>query len=713
MKTPLGLLGAALLLWAWPANTWWFALPLLVAFEASAWIDVRWDFSQTDLDRLWNICAGLILLHGLYLTIADDGGLGLGAWVIQGVPPTLTGNRTTETLRQGLRLLPLWLAPMMLVQVWGRRDRLPASTFSWFLRRRRETAGVPSADEECFDISWAYFVVVVTGASTGDYRPELFIGLILLVAWAIGARRSRAFAPWTWGVSFAAAAAAAVLLHAGLRPVGAWWNEVESNWLNRWMERHQNPSESQTSLGAVGRRQNSGRIAFRLEAIPGQPLPTLLAETVHDTYRGTIWKNTVGPGFLPLPNESGDGTFTVVGGADRETSFRLWLPPGPHTLVPQPFGLRRMEGVRATAMTTNGLGVLRATDWKFGGVAVFQGNRTNALPAPGPADLTVPEIEAPVLAAVVRQLGLDERMDPAAKLNRIRQFFAGHFGYTLYQSPKTLAASTRSTLEAFLLRSHRGHCEYFATATTLLLRYVGIPARYVVGWAVPMPGPDGPWTLIRDRHAHAWTLAFIDGRWREVDHTPATEDDAASHRHSAWEMLSDSGSSLLFTITRWRYEWAGARTWLLAITGLLLAILILQWFRGRNWRRHTAVPTGSLDTDWPGLDSEFFALVRVLELRVGKCGNGETLRAWFSRIPAGTAGRMEQIQTLLELHYRLRFDPHSLSPPERSQLRSQTAEWLNDQYPAAGTDGGSAAGSVTKRVAPGGASVIEVGGGET
>ncbi|MBT8330725.1 MAG: transglutaminase-like domain-containing protein, partial [Deltaproteobacteria bacterium] len=39
-------------------------------------------------------------------------------------------------------------------------------------------------------------------------------------------------------------------------------------------------------------------------------------------------------------------------------------------------------------------------------------------------------------------------------------------------------------IENFLTRSRSGHCEYFATATVLLLRQAGIPARYARGYSV-------------------------------------------------------------------------------------------------------------------------------------------------------------------------------------------------------------------------------------
>ena len=73
----------------------------------------------------------------------------------------------------------------------------------------------------------------------------------------------------------------------------------------------------------------------------------------------------------------------------------------------------------------------------------------------------------------------------------------------------------------FLNESHRGYCMHYASAATLLLRAMGVPARYAGGFtaqAVPGRTVDIP-----DRAAHAWVEVWIDGfGWYPVEVTPAT-----------------------------------------------------------------------------------------------------------------------------------------------------------------------------------------------
>ncbi|MBR6748163.1 MAG: transglutaminase domain-containing protein [Clostridia bacterium] len=72
----------------------------------------------------------------------------------------------------------------------------------------------------------------------------------------------------------------------------------------------------------------------------------------------------------------------------------------------------------------------------------------------------------------------------------------------------------------FLTESRRGYCVHFATATALLLRACGIPARYVTGYAAA--GQPGQWNDVTEDMAHAWVEYYKPGfGWQVLDPTPA------------------------------------------------------------------------------------------------------------------------------------------------------------------------------------------------
>lgn len=87
--------------------------------------------------------------------------------------------------------------------------------------------------------------------------------------------------------------------------------------------------------------------------------------------------------------------------------------------------------------------------------------------------------------------------------------------------PDTPATPEREDFVSyFLTESHRGYCMHFASAATLMLRALGIPARYVTGYVADVP-PSGH-VNVPDSAAHAWVEIYIDGYgWEPIEVTPA------------------------------------------------------------------------------------------------------------------------------------------------------------------------------------------------
>ncbi|MEL4862043.1 transglutaminase domain-containing protein [Pseudoflavonifractor phocaeensis] len=77
-------------------------------------------------------------------------------------------------------------------------------------------------------------------------------------------------------------------------------------------------------------------------------------------------------------------------------------------------------------------------------------------------------------------------------------------------------------VEWFLNESRQGYCMHFATAGALLLRTMGIPARYVSGYVVDVPRTG--YAVVPDSAAHAWVEVYLDGYgWYPLDFTPGFE----------------------------------------------------------------------------------------------------------------------------------------------------------------------------------------------
>ncbi|WP_457569017.1 transglutaminase family protein [Desulfurobacterium sp.] len=90
-------------------------------------------------------------------------------------------------------------------------------------------------------------------------------------------------------------------------------------------------------------------------------------------------------------------------------------------------------------------------------------------------------------------------------------FFRRNFSYTLEDLP--------SSVKDFLLKDHRGSCEYFASAAAIIFRMKGIPARLVGGFYGGEYNPYGGYYIVRDRNAHVWVEYYENGSWHRFEPT--------------------------------------------------------------------------------------------------------------------------------------------------------------------------------------------------
>lgn len=76
----------------------------------------------------------------------------------------------------------------------------------------------------------------------------------------------------------------------------------------------------------------------------------------------------------------------------------------------------------------------------------------------------------------------------------------------------------------FLEESETGYCVHFATATTVLLRAAGIPARYVEGYLAETV--SGRTVTVTERDAHAWAEYYVPGiGWIPLESTAGAAED--------------------------------------------------------------------------------------------------------------------------------------------------------------------------------------------
>jgi transglutaminase-like putative cysteine protease len=109
--------------------------------------------------------------------------------------------------------------------------------------------------------------------------------------------------------------------------------------------------------------------------------------------------------------------------------------------------------------------------------------------------------------------GMDNPYDKAvAVTNYLRNNI--HYSQTIPDPPPN-----QEIIDWFLFDLRQGFCNYYATAEVVLLRAVGIPARWSVGYAEGQAMQDGSF-IVRQRDAHAWPEVYFPGYgWVEFEPT--------------------------------------------------------------------------------------------------------------------------------------------------------------------------------------------------
>jgi protein-glutamine gamma-glutamyltransferase len=665
VSPPPLLLGAGLIFWGWQTGFLFVAIPLAVLIEAARALTWRLDLSSTDFHRVTDLCTLLIVVAGVYL------------FSTTGTARTAGGPRAMTLLFQWL---PPLLFPLMASQAYSVAGEIPLTAFFWGLRR--QAARDPSAQPVPVDLGYLYFALCILSASAANQRTLAFYaGLCGLAGWALWSWRSRRFSPLWWAPLVLVAAVAGYAGHHVLHQLQQALEQTAFEYIFSLVQREVDPFRATTAIGHLGNLKFSDRTVLRVEPRDGLPVPFLLREATYDVYNSSTWLAT-GAGFTEVQPDADGETwkFAAGHGSGERITISAYLNRGRGVLA-LPSGAFELERLAVVSVRRNRLGAVKVEEGL--GLVTYTALFGPDGPLDGPpidTDLRIPAQEAAIVQPIASELGLAS-VTPSEAVKRVEGFFRQNFKYSLWKRERPRHGTA---LGEFLQTSRAGHCEYFASATVLLLRAAGVPARYAVGYSVQEWSRLERRWIVRSRHAHSWALAFVDGAWREVDTTPSVWADAERDEASIFEPLRDLWSWGGFLFSRWRWSEGESGVGEYAAWLLIPLVLLLVWrlYSRRHVRRGDGEPresaAGSLR---PGRDSEFYLIARRLEAEGRGRRPTEPASVWIDRIQA------PELRPIVALHYQYRFDPAGLDAPGRAALRDSAEAWLRDHEDTAATAG--------------------------
>lgn len=603
-----------------------------------------------------------------------------------------------------LKWLPLTMLPVIAGQYYSERGRFPLEALFYTLRKRglrpTQKGLKPSLKDQrplqSVDLTYVYLAIIIAAASASNLRsPWFYVVVTILISWGLYSKRSKRFHIIYWFIILLISAIMGYLGQMGLSRLEG---HLEELGMRMMLERYSShdPQSSQTAIGKIGRLKRSGRIVLRVDAkmpnMDAAPL-LLLRDAIYNRYLNGQWfvsnirwneiKKDIQTASFSI---AGAGFVSAHGVTTRDTPLLMVysLNSEKAMVLSHPFGIFRFDSALIIDAFINNLGTIRIDkDKGFLRYKVYY-NDYDDTPI-YKVDTFLRDIDQKAVQRFINRYGLKPQggtyinaMTQPEIINKLISIFQRDYQYSLkYDSIGSMP------IEDFLMRKKTGHCEYFATATVLILRSLGIPSRYVTGYAVFERGDKG-YYIVRQRHAHAWAEANIYGKWIQVDTTPQTWVVDEKLEASKFETITDFFQGIYFRFQFWKAG-GGIERNKMYLYGFIVLTMIYLLIRTKTHslvRLKYKVNTSSKERmDNTGIKvkpSPFEVLRTRLSAEVFPKEETESLMEWIIRIKdvSNKEYGVDVLKTIIILHYKYRF--YCNSDDIYEELDRLVQDWLND-----------------------------------
>jgi transglutaminase-like putative cysteine protease len=300
-------------------------------------------------------------------------------------------------------------------------------------------------------------------------------------------------------------------------------------------------------------------------------------------------------------------------------------------------------------------------------------------------------LQLPKLPPAIRQLseritgGLDGGY---AKAAAIEQYLRSTYKYSLDQS--TIPLQNEDFVSHFLFVDHNGYCDHFSTAMVVMLRSIGIPARWVKGFSAgePItPAASGEPTVpldsskktvqVRGKDAHSWVeVYFSSAGWIPFEPTPGFAEQRPEVPNETAAVPNTIAEQLIAAALSLRHLLASSGLnqihwqWLAICAGSLGALLALLLRLRKTRRLQTAArapaaPVTIFDDRIWLMDRLWLKVFRLF----GPKPVDQTLREYLGLLQVADGVQRQALFEFLQLYEGLCYDRKERHYVSRKQIR--------------------------------------------
>jgi len=272
---------------------------------------------------------------------------------------------------------------------------------------------------------------------------------------------------------------------------------------------------------------------------------------------------------------------------------------------------------------------------------------------------------------------------PYAKAVAIEQYLRSNYTYSLDKPTKP--SRNEDFVSHFLFVDQNGYCDHFSTAMAVMLRSVGVPARWVKGFAPGdlMDTEDGMKAItVRNQDAHSWVEVYFPAAgWVPFEPTPGFTGIGGDHTRAAVTIspeerptmtasllntptvknLSDSSLEWLHNFTDKAIQFVGMYRGYLLASFVLLIIVLGVFVALRRKGVFTGLPLlYSIGTARAGVSQPVVRFMDRLWLQLfrkyGAISAHQTLREYVSALRLDHASQQQALHEFALMYEAVRYD---------------------------------------------------------
>ncbi|WP_394176412.1 transglutaminase TgpA family protein [Guptibacillus hwajinpoensis] len=288
--------------------------------------------------------------------------------------------------------------------------------------------------------------------------------------------------------------------------------------------------------------------------------------------------------------------------------------------------------------------------------------------------LQLPDTLPDRVGALAQEITADDT-NPYDQARAIESYFVGN-GFVYETNDVAVPGENEDYVDQFLFETKFGYCDNFSSSMTVLLRSLGIPARWVKGFTegeyVSTSGDYREYE-VTNNNAHSWVEAYFPGiGWVPFEPTRGfsnqaefvndyvddetanaeTPDPIQEEENQAQQQDQATENQATSNTSSFSLEWTKWHS-----IGLIVILLVLAYIAYKNyrkWLRHIVLSSYKRRDDGKALSEAYFRLLWLLDLHGIKRGTNQTLREYAVQVDQklGSQDMKELTRRYEENYYR-------------------------------------------------------------